>query len=80
MSSERHNAASRCILRDMVEATGGDVASLNALAESLLLGVGLVNFRDDPRKAAQMIQEIANGAIDRCTTLPAPEPGGPDHG
>ena len=65
--TERHNALVARLIREMFDGVDRDKSALNVVAESLLLGVGMLNFPADPRKQSLMIQEIANGAIDRTT-------------
>ncbi len=63
-----HNELAPRLIREMWEATG-TISALNVLAESLLLGVGMFNFPADPRRQAIMIQEIADGAVDRAKAI-----------
>lgn len=66
--SERHNEAAGRLIREMVLSVGPDRSALNALAESLLFGVGLYNYPHDPKRQALIIQEIADGAQDRAVS------------
>lgn len=61
-----HNEAARRMIREIVAICEGDTARMNVLAETLLLGVGALNFPQDPRRQALIIQEIADGAADRA--------------
>jgi len=63
-----HNENAGRIVREMWSLTG-DVPHLNVLAESLLLGVAMLNFPADPRRQALIIQEIADGAADRAKAV-----------
>ncbi len=62
---EGHNAHVGRLLKEMW-AICSTHAELNVLAESLLLGVGMLNYPQDPRRQAIIIQEIADGAQDRA--------------
>lgn len=63
-----HNKNAGRLVREMWGLTG-DVARLNVLAESLLLGVAMLNFPADPRRQALIIQEIADAAADRAKAV-----------
>ncbi len=63
--SERHNAAARRLISDLILSAGPQPSSVNVLAESLLMGVAMFNFPGDPRRQAQIIQAISDGAQDR---------------
>lgn len=73
--SASHNEAASRLIKEMARSVGHDKSALNVLAESLLLGVGMLNYPNDPRRQALVIQEIADAAQDRA----ALQPGG-DHG
>jgi hypothetical protein len=66
---ERHNEAAPRLIADMVRSVGDDPQHLNVLAESLLLGVTMVNFPNDPRRQALIIQEISDAAQDRAKAV-----------
>lgn len=72
---EAHNEAAARLIQEMIRSVGRDVVKVNVLAESLLLGVGMFNFPNDPRRQALIIQEIADGAADRAKAV-----GGKAHG
>lgn len=61
-----HNETAQRLFAHMVEACGGNAIELSVLTESLLLGVGMFSFPQDPRRQALIIQEIADGAADRA--------------
>lgn len=61
-----HNDFVRRMIREMWIIAEQRPSALNVMAESLLLGVGMLNFPQDPRKQAIMIQEIADAASDRA--------------
>lgn len=67
--SDAHNETARRLIKEMVRGVGHDKAALNVLAESLMLGVGMLNYPDDPRRQALIIQEIADGAQDRAKAI-----------
>lgn len=64
-----HNETARRMLHELITICEGDRARLNVLAETLLLGVGMFNFPQDPRRQALIVQEIADGAADRARTV-----------
>jgi len=64
-----HNEAASRLIKEMVKSVGADTTRLNILAESLLVGVGMVNYPGDPRKQALVIQAIADGAQDRAKAV-----------
>lgn len=66
MSADQHNEAVSRLIKEMVRSVGADRARLNVLAESLLVGVGMFNYPNDPRRQALIIQEISDGAQDRA--------------
>lgn len=68
-AAKAHNEHAPRIIADMWTLTRGNIADLNVLAESLLLGVAMFNFPADPRRQALMIQEIADGAQDRTKAV-----------
>ena len=61
-----HNETAQRLFVDMVKACGGNAIELNILTETLLLGAGVFNYPQDPRRQALIIQEIADGAADRA--------------
>lgn len=63
---QAHNSAASRLIRHMVQMVGADRARLNVLTESLLLGVGTLNYPNDPRRQALIIQEIDDAAQDRA--------------
>jgi hypothetical protein len=69
VSAKAHNEHAPRLIAEMWTLTRGNVTDLNVLAESLLLGVAMFNFPDDPRKQALMIQEIADGAQDHAKAV-----------
>ena len=62
---DRHNEAAGRLVKEMVRSVGSEPQHLNVLAESLLLGVAMINFPADPRRQALIIQAIADVAADR---------------
>jgi len=76
--ADAHNEAASRLIKEMVRSVGAEKSALNVLAESLLLGVGMFNYPNDPRRQALIIQEIADGAQDRARAVT--EQGGPGHG
>lgn len=66
MSADRHNEAAPRLIREMIRSADGDLAALNVLAESLLLGVAAFNYPNNPRRQALVIQAISDGAQDRA--------------
>jgi len=62
-----HNENIGPLLSEVWRLSGRNISELNVFAESLLLGVARLNFPDDPRRQALIIQEIADGAQDRTT-------------
>jgi len=69
-ASERHNKAVRPLLDQMLHVSRHNLSQLNVLAESLLLGVAMLNFPHEPRKQALLVQAIADGAQDRARGVP----------
>jgi hypothetical protein len=67
--SDAHNETVSRLIKELVRGVGHDKAALNVLAESLMLGVGMFNYPDDPRRQALIIQEIADGAQDRAKAI-----------
>lgn len=65
-----HNENAGRLVQEMWALTG-DIPHLNVLAESLLLGVAMINFPSDPRRQALIIQEIADAAADRAKAVRA---------
>ena len=54
----------------MLHVSRHNLSQLNVLAESLLLGVAMLNFPHEPRKQALLVQAIADGAQDRARGVP----------
>lgn len=61
-----HNENAGRLAAEMWDLAGRKVEHLNVFAESLLLAVGMLNFPDDPRRQALIIQEISDAAQDRA--------------
>ena len=57
-ASRIHNENASRLVRIMWALTG-DRARLNVLTESILLGVGMMNFPDDPRRQAVLAFGVA---------------------
>lgn len=64
-----HNANAGRLVGEMWRLAGENIAELNVFAESLLLGVAMLNFPNDPRRQALIIQEISDAAQDRATAV-----------
>ncbi len=69
-----HNENAGRLAAEMWDLAGRKVEHLNVFAESLLLAVGLLNFPDDPRRQALIIQEISDAAQDRAKVSSARRP------
>lgn len=67
--ADKHNAMTTRILREMWQAADGQVSHVSVMAESLLLGAAMLWFPGDPRRQAQMIQEIADAAQERAKVV-----------
>lgn len=63
--AEKHNAHVPRIFREIVEICDKEPSTICIFVESLLYAAGYLRFPRDPRKAAVMIQEMADAAIDR---------------
>lgn len=66
-----HNDAAGRIVDAMWTLAARQTVALNVLAESVLLGVGMLNFPRDGRRQALIIQAIADGAQDRARAVRA---------
>jgi hypothetical protein len=64
-----HNDAVGRLVADMWTLARRKRAALNVLTESLLCGVGMLNYPSDPRRQALIIQEIADAAQDRAKAV-----------
>lgn len=64
-----HNENAGRLVREMWRLAGERTTPLNILAESLLVAVAMLNYPDDPRRQALIIQEIADGAADRVRAV-----------
>jgi hypothetical protein len=69
MSASSHNEVVNRLMREMAKAADGQTSKLNVICESLLVGVGLMNFPTNPRAQAAIIQEIADAAQDRAKAI-----------
>lgn len=74
--SRIHNETAPRLIREMARIAGDDKVALNILAESLLVGVGMLNYPGDARRQALIIQEIADGAQDRARAIGQHQGGG----
>lgn len=64
-----HNGNVGRLVAELWLLSGENTAELNVFAESLLLGVAMLNYPNDPRRQALIIQEIADAAQDRARTV-----------
>lgn len=60
-----HNEAVGRVIQELWRLADRSPSHLNVMLESLLLGAAMLNFPGDPRRQAQVIQEIADAAQDR---------------
>jgi hypothetical protein len=65
-SRERHNIYVKRAIREIVYMANSQTSQMNVIVESLLVGVAALNFPDDPRKQALLIQEISDAAQERA--------------
>ncbi len=68
---EIHNTEAPRLVAELWRLSGGEVARLNVLVETILMGAAMLNFPDDRRRQALIVQEISNGAQDRIVDLPS---------
>lgn len=64
-----HNEHAGRLVREMHDLARGNLTHLNILAESLLLGVAMLNHPGDARRQALLLQDIADGAADRVKAV-----------
>lgn len=67
--SQAHNDAVGPLLAELWKIAERQPSRLNVLAESLLLGVAMLNTPRDPRRQALLIQAISDGAQDRAKAV-----------
>ena len=67
-----HNENAGRLVAEMWRLSGETIPHLNIFAESLLVGVAMLNFPDDPRRQALIIQEISDAAQDRAKKVSHP--------